>query len=196
MNDVREKLLAEAQSLIQRLGYNGFSFRDLAETVGIRSASIHYHFPTKADLGAAVAARYTEDFMGRLNAERDQPSAERERKQTPATLLTFYASLFREALSDNNIQDNKMCLCGILSAEAASLPDRVSTEVRNFFDVNLTWLTDVFAEQHKSDSTESGPTPNAEAAAFMASLQGGLILAKGLNDPSVFDLIAETTLNR
>ncbi|WP_254065657.1 TetR family transcriptional regulator [Acidisoma sp. L85] len=34
------------------------NFRDLAAQVGIKAASIYHHFPSKADLGAAVARRY------------------------------------------------------------------------------------------------------------------------------------------
>ena len=50
----REQLLTVAADLLQRVGYASFSFRDLAEAVGIRAASVHYHFPTKADLGVAL----------------------------------------------------------------------------------------------------------------------------------------------
>ena len=53
---------------VQAHGYSGLNFRHLAEVVGIKSASIHYHFPTKADLGAAVAKRYWEDTAAVLEA--------------------------------------------------------------------------------------------------------------------------------
>jgi TetR/AcrR family transcriptional regulator, transcriptional repressor for nem operon len=61
VSDKREMIMAAARLTMQAGGYNRLSFRELAKKVGIRSASIHYHFPTKGDLGAALARRYTED---------------------------------------------------------------------------------------------------------------------------------------
>jgi AcrR family transcriptional regulator len=60
-SDSREKILAAARRVAQAHGYKGLNFRDLAEDVGIRAASIYHHFPSKADLAAAVAGRYWED---------------------------------------------------------------------------------------------------------------------------------------
>jgi len=57
----REAILAAAKRTAQAHGYGGLNFRDLAAEVGIKAASIYHHFPSKADLGAAVARRYWED---------------------------------------------------------------------------------------------------------------------------------------
>ena len=185
MSDVRDRLLQEAQHQIQTVGYNGFSFRDLANKVGIKSASIHYHFPTKADLGQAIAAQYAETFMTRLREES-------EREGDPGKLLMFYASLFREALED----DSKMCLCGMLSAEATSLPANVISEATAFFEANLVWLTRVF-EAIGSDKGDVGTSsPRTEAETLMASLQGALVMSRGLGDAEVFDRIAGAALKR
>jgi TetR/AcrR family transcriptional repressor of nem operon len=42
------------------------NFRDIAEDVGMKSSSIYHHFPSKADLGAAVARRYWGDTAADL----------------------------------------------------------------------------------------------------------------------------------
>ncbi|WP_234804713.1 TetR/AcrR family transcriptional regulator [Sinorhizobium americanum] len=52
-----------AEERIRRTGYSGFSFREIAADVGVKSASVHYHFPTKEKLAAAVARRYTDRFL-------------------------------------------------------------------------------------------------------------------------------------
>ena len=52
--NAREAILEAAKRTAQAHGYSGLNFRELAAEVGIKGASIHYHFPTKADLGAAV----------------------------------------------------------------------------------------------------------------------------------------------
>lgn len=185
MEDVKSQVIEVAQASIQKLGYNGFSYRDIATKVGIRSASIHYHFPTKENLGAAAAARYTERFMERLaiaaESETDIPK-----------LLSFYVSLFRETLE----RDGRMCLCGMLGAEISSLPDLVVLEVRKFFAQNLAWLSSVFSG-HPMVAKDGNPKQaEIEAASFMASLEGALILAKGLGEPDIFDKIAEAALQR
>ncbi|MGR7122804.1 TetR/AcrR family transcriptional regulator, partial [Klebsiella aerogenes] len=52
-----DSLLDLADTLIQENGYQGFSYADLASKLGIRKASIHYHFPAKTDLGIAYCER-------------------------------------------------------------------------------------------------------------------------------------------
>ena len=185
MDDVKERLVGVAQSLIQKQGYNGFSYRDIAVEVGIRSASIHYHFPTKADLGAAVAARYTDRFMEMLAAAEEETT-------DVFRVLSFYASLFKETLAN----DGRMCLCGILGAEAASLPTSVTAEVKRFFAVNLEWLTRLFSRGSEIGGVESADRPATEAALFLATLEGAMVLAKGIDDPKVFDEILEAALGR
>src|ERR1700761_8876691 len=60
--DVREATMAAARLSVQKDGYNALSYRDLAAEVGVKSSSVHYHFPTKAHLAEALVARYSEDF--------------------------------------------------------------------------------------------------------------------------------------
>src|SRR5205807_10608770 len=69
--DMREAVMAAARATVQAQGYNALSFRELAKRVGIKSASVHYHFPTKGDLGAALArlsAEYGDNFLVELLA--------------------------------------------------------------------------------------------------------------------------------
>jgi TetR/AcrR family transcriptional repressor of nem operon len=63
MQDTRETIMTLARATAQAHGYNGLSFRELAKAVGVKSASVHYHFPTKGDLGAALARRYREEAV-------------------------------------------------------------------------------------------------------------------------------------
>ena len=59
--NARESILLTAKRMAQLHGYSGLNLRELAQEVGIKAASIYYHFPGKADLAAAVAKRYWED---------------------------------------------------------------------------------------------------------------------------------------
>ena len=87
----KEAILAAARRAAQAHGYNGLNFRDLADEVGIKAASIYYHFPSKADLGAAVARRYWEDTASGLETMLAETS-------DPVRCLRRYPEVFRKAL--------------------------------------------------------------------------------------------------
>jgi TetR/AcrR family transcriptional regulator, transcriptional repressor for nem operon len=118
--------LAAAKLVAQAHGYAGLNFRDLAQQVGIKAASIYYHFPSKAELATAVAKRYWEDSAAYLESLL-QNSAK------PLDALRRYPETFRWALEN----DNRICLCSFMSAQFDDLPEAVKTEVQAFTDVNL-----------------------------------------------------------
>ena len=185
-----EEILNSAERLARRRGYNGFSFRDLAEEVGIKSASVHYHFPTKANLGAAVAQRYTERFIAGLG-DPDDPGA------GPRALLERYVDAFRRAL----VRDRQMCLCGMLGAEVESLPPEVASEVRTFFELNVEWLAAVLSCRAVGAPGNGVPEDGVpgdrtmaerQALTILAMLEGALVVARTMRRDEVFDRIAET----
>jgi TetR/AcrR family transcriptional repressor of nem operon len=185
-----EEILNSAERLARRRGYNGFSFRDLAEEVGIKSASVHYHFPTKANLGAAVAQRYTERFIAGLG-DPDDPGA------GPRALLERYVDAFRRAL----VRDRQMCLCGMLGAEVESLPPEVASEVRTFFELNVEWLAAVLSRRAGGAPGTGVPEDGVpgdrtmaerQALTILAMLEGALVVARTMRRDEVFDRIAET----
>jgi TetR/AcrR family transcriptional repressor of nem operon len=170
-----EAILDAAEGMARVRGYNGFSFRDLAQMVGIKSASVHYHFPSKADLGAALARRYTDRFLAAL----DSPVAVSPGGEAAATLaLKRYIAAYRAAL----MVDDKMCLCGMFGAEIGALPETVVLETRRFFERNVAWLTASFG---------GGNAARREALKTISALEGALILARSLGDKRVFDEVAE-----
>ena len=110
----REAILQAARRRAQAHGYNGLNFRDLATEVGVKSASLYYYFPSKADLGAAVARRYWEDSAAELEALSHDAADSKE-------CLSRYPELFRRSLAS----DNRMCLCSFMTAEFDDLPTAV-----------------------------------------------------------------------
>lgn len=169
--DTAERIKDLAESHIRTKGYNAFSFREIANEMGIKSASIHYHFPTKADLGAAVARRYTERFFTELNADAEQVAK-------PQAAIRRFIDSFRYALMTNQ----GMCLCGMLGAERDALPENVVAEIGKFFTESLRWLTQLF-QQDGSSEVEA----RQQAAYLLSMLEGALIVARTLGDSSVFE---------
>lgn len=174
MSDTKTRLLDAAAKGMQSQGYNAYSFHDLSAAVGIKTASIHYHFATKAALGAALARRYTATFMAALG---DPGAGE------PDDRLKHYASLFRTAL-----HDGRMCLCGMIGAEIDTVPEEVAVEVRAFFAANHAWLAEVFGRTGRSEA-------RALARHFLATLEGAMLAARVSGDLASFDEVAGTSLS-
>jgi len=175
--NAREAILAAAKSAAQLHGYSGINFRSIGEEVGIRNASIYYHFPSKADLGAEVARRYWQDTQAALDAIRASNS-------DPARCLQLYSSIFRKSLEDGN----RLCLSSFMAAEYEDLPDQVSREVKAFADVNVTWLAHVLADAGWDNAQEI----EHRARAIHAAVAGAQLIARTRGDIRHFDELVMT----
>jgi TetR/AcrR family transcriptional regulator, transcriptional repressor for nem operon len=171
--DMREALMSEARAAVQAHGYNALSFRELAKAVGIKSASVHYHFPTKGDLGAALAHRYTEDGAAALEALL-------ARSRDPRWCMDRYVEIFRAALAN----DNRMCLCGIMGAEYDDLSPAVRTEIDAFAQVNIAWLERVLA---LAKPKRGKAALREQAVAIYAAIEGAQLIARSRGDITAYD---------
>jgi TetR/AcrR family transcriptional repressor of nem operon len=175
--DTRERIMMAARLTVQDRGYSGLSFRELAKDVGIKSASIHHYFPTKGELGGALADRYTSDFAayldGLLNDGLD-----------PQTCLARYTDVFRDTLRN----DNRMCLAGIMAAEHKELPDEVRNEVVKFGAMNEDWIARVLAKTGIADPEGI----RHRARAIFAAIEGAQLVARSRDDVSVYEEIVAT----
>ena len=175
----KQELLQIAQNKVREGGYNNFSFRELAKDVGIKSASVHYHFPTKADLGAELAKQYTDDFISALG----EPNTHVVAGKNP---VSIYIEQFRHAL----YQDKKMCLCGLLGAESDVLPELVRAEIKRFFNKNLAWLEHAYL----SINTDDALAAKQQAIKTISLLEGAMMISIAIEDNSVFENAAEQLL--
>ena len=173
----KEAILAAARRTAQAHGYSGLNFRDLADEVGIKAASIYHHFPSKADLGAAVAKRYWEDSAAVLEALWAESS-------DPVRCLRQYPDTFRKSLENGN----RICLCSFMSAEYDDLPEPVKKEVLAFADVNVAWLARVLSAATGMNAEES----EQRARAIFAAVAGAQLMARSRSDISVFDALIDS----
>jgi TetR/AcrR family transcriptional regulator, transcriptional repressor for nem operon len=173
----REKILAAARKIGQAHGYGGLNFRDLAQDVGIKAASIYHHFASKADLGAAVAKRYWQDAAAALDTLlAESPDPLRSLQQYPAT--------FRKALENGN----RMCLCSFLASEYDDLPPAVKKEVQTFADVNVAWLSKVLSAAAVVSPKES----DRRARAIFAAIAGAQLIARSRADIALYDTLIDS----
>ena len=167
----RARLLDVAQELVQTRGYNAFSFRDLADRVRLRAPSVHHHFPSKAELGRQLMARYRVRFGARLA----QIGA---RVLDPRARLGRFVGLFRETFR----QGNRLCLCGMLATEYATLPAPVRREVNLFYREAEAWLARVFAAGRKRRRLGFAGSAASAARTFFGALEGAMIAARAFKD--------------
>jgi TetR/AcrR family transcriptional repressor of nem operon len=145
----------------------------------VTKASLHYHFPSKADLGKRLIERYETTFLAALRAIETGGAAPREQ-------LKRYARIYADVL-----RDDRMCLCGMLASDYATLPKAMKEEVRHFFDTNEQWLATVLEQGRKAGSLGfKGPAVEL-ARVIVGSLEGAMMLARSFGDASRFDTAAE-----
>lgn len=171
--DTRQIIMEAARSMVQDRGYNSLSFRELAKEVGVKSASIHYHFPTKSDLATALARKYADDLVAYLN---DLMTGAPDWKSS----LASYVKIFRHTLE----RGNRMCLAGMLSAERGDLSPEVRVEVERFNDLNVQWLCKVLA---KGKPKMEAAAVKRWAFAILAAIEGAQLVSRGYGDVKIFD---------
>jgi TetR/AcrR family transcriptional repressor of nem operon len=178
-NDTAERILDVAERLVQKRGFNGFSYADIATELGITTASLHYHFAGKAQLGKALIDRYAERFSDALEAIEARPDP------APAKLAA-YADLYAAVL-----QTQRLCLCGMLAADYDTLPDGMRSSVVDFFDENEVWLVRIL-EKGRDEGTLHYQGEAIEAARMIvAGLEGAMLVARPYGNSTRFRAAAD-----
>jgi TetR/AcrR family transcriptional repressor of nem operon len=177
------RILDVAERLVQTRGYNGFSYADISSELKIRNASVHYHFPSKSDLGKRLLERYRETFLAALaRLEGESPDARRR--------LRSYVGLWTRVLRDRD----RMCLCGMMAADLATLPKPVRAEIRRFFDENEAWLVRVLRAGSRQGAVRLAGTPEVEARLLTMGLEGAMLVARSYGETRRFEEIAARLL--
>lgn len=180
------QIVDTARQLIMARGYNGFSYADVAEAVGIRKASIHHHFAGKSDLARAVV----EQSRAIIHAQVAQLA---EAEPDAATQLRAYAGYWERCILDNSAP---FCVAAMLAAELPSLPEDLAASVRAHFAELTGWLTRILTLGVRQGSVSLAASPEAEADAFMSAIYGAMLSARAFGDPARFVTITETLLSR
>ncbi len=177
--DTSQRILDVAERLVQTRGFNGFSYADIASALTLTKASLHYHFPTKAELGTRLIERYEAGFLKALaEIDRTTPDA-RDR-------LRRYAKIYADVL-----RNNRMCLCGMLAAEYATLPKPMKDEMRHFFDENERWLVGVLEEGRAAGNLRFTGAALDVARALVGSLEGAMMIARSYGEVARLEAVAE-----
>jgi TetR/AcrR family transcriptional repressor of nem operon len=177
-----ERILDIAERLLQLRGFSNFSYADIARELGITTASLHYHFPGKAELGQALIARYTERFFAALSR------IDRDLGDAPAK-LEAYTGLYADVL-----RGHRMCMCGILAAEYQTLPEPMRGAVISFFDENQKWLVAVLNQGQADRTLRITDSTDDIAHSIISTLEGAMLVARPYDDLAIFNSTARHLL--
>jgi TetR/AcrR family transcriptional repressor of nem operon len=172
--DTATQILDVAERLVQRRGFNGFSYADVAAELHLTKAALHYHFASKAELGEALIGRYSDRFAAALEALDARASS------APAK-LEGYAKLYLDVL-----RARRMCLCGMLAAEYQTLPQGMRDAVIHFFDANEAWLQRVVEQGKQEGSLHAAGSSKEIARAIVGGLEGAMLVARPYGDVKRF----------
>lgn len=178
-SDTRERIIELALPLLQRRGFNGFSYRHLSEALGIKTAAVHYHFSSKVDLGVALAVDLRRNFQ-KWAAEIDArlPSA-RER-------LDAFFEMHTRFLDDEVVSP-----FGVLEAEYGSLPDPMRQEVRSLASEIHGWVARTLRQGLDAGELVFRGDADDQAIVLGATVQGALRLARALGPRHYHAAIAQ-----
>ena len=180
------EIIARAQTLLVAGGYNGFSYADISESVGISKASVHHHFPSKAELVQTVVSRYREEARNGLTALENQIS-------DPLAQLQAYTGYWEACIRDGS---SSFCICAMLAAELPAIPAQVADEVTGHFRDLAAWLASVLEKGASQGVFRLRVGPESEAQALLATVHGAMLSARAYGDPEVFSTIVAASVGQ
>lgn len=186
LSPTAEDILRCARSLIAAGGYDSFSYADISKVVGIRNASIHHHFPTKADLVRTLVAQYRKEAQAGIAALERAISDPREQ-------LRAYVAYWDACITDATAP---ICVCALLAGQIPVLPEDVAFEVRAHFRALSSWLTSVLERGAQQGNLRLTGPAKSEAEALMATVHGAMLSARAYGDVKMFGAVLRPVLER
>lgn len=181
-----DDILACTRSLIVKGGYNGFSYADIADVIGIRKPSIHHHFPSKAELVTTLVARY------RNEAEEGIANIEHA-ISAPLDQLRAYIGYWKTCIGDASAP---FCVCALLANELPVLPEAIATEIRAYFRFLSGWLASVLERGAAQGTIVLRDTARIEAETLMATVHGAMLSARAYGETAIFGTVLDPILAR
>lgn len=183
MNDTKTKILDVAEGLVQRVGLNAMSYQHISDTVGVRKASIHHHFPKKENLVEALLARCHVSYGDNYQAIVDDVG-------TAPDKLRKLADVFADGL-----QRQQLCLVGTISSDLNTLSDSSRRVLEVTIQETVDIFTVVFRQGQQEDSLSVTGRAEEMAYAFFSFLLGVQISARACGGAQVFDRATEAIIS-
>jgi TetR/AcrR family transcriptional regulator, transcriptional repressor for nem operon len=178
--DTRERLIESTRELLWERGYTGTSPKAIQERSGAGQGSMYHHFQGKQELALAAIERNVADLVTRADADLGGPGTVTER-------ITRYMRRERAAL--------RGCPVGRLTMDPDVMTDPdLRRPVEGAFATVRERLARVIDEGRRSGELDPSVDPAAVAAALVAVLQGGYVLARASGSADSYTQAVEGVL--
>lgn len=165
--NTREQIIDTAFKLLLQRGMNGFSYRDIADPLGVKNAAIHYHFPSKTDLVRALIEQShqllkqaTAEFMAYGGPARPQ-----------------LEGLFHFTRTQMEL-GRPVCMVGALSVDYEELTDANKRCLDRFMTDTVSWLAKVLETGRTQGEFDFRGGAQSKAVSLLAMIQGARQLAR------------------
>ncbi|MFK8067794.1 MAG: TetR/AcrR family transcriptional regulator [Gammaproteobacteria bacterium] len=178
-----EKIMDIAQEMVQTRGYHAFSYRDISDQIGIKTASIHYYYPAKADLAKAMLARIRGMFEeGLAGIDATDNSAEAKLRQ--------FAGIFLETYGEG-----RLCPFCMMATTQRTIPESVQDEVRGFWSRGEEWVESVLEEGQDAGEFKLPDSAQLIARMMVSSFEGAMVVARAFDDKSRLEATVDFILS-
>lgn len=183
MNDTRTRILDVAEDLIQRVGLNAMSYKHISDAVGIRKASIHYHFPKKENLVDALLKRCHLSYGGDYKAIVDKINRAPEK-------LRQLAGVFEDGL-----RKRQLCFVGMISSDMDTLQGSSCRILEETIQGTVDIFSVAFRQGLEEASLSFAGTDEEAAYSFFSFLLGAQIAARAHGGPRSFRRATEIIIS-
>jgi AcrR family transcriptional regulator len=174
----KRKILDLAESLLQRRGYNAFSYHHLSQELGIKNAAIHYHFPSKEVLGLQIIERTSDRFKKWTNNH--------EHRILPTkNQFDWLVKSYQYHLNSNN----RVCLIGSLATDYYTLPRSMQSAINELSYEVQSWTARLLDNGRQAGELQFEGRSQDKALSIISSLTGSLQLARLLGNEYHFRIV-------
>lgn len=178
--DTRAAIIQLGDTLIREKGYNAFSFSDISKQLNIKNASVHYHFPTKTDLGTAIVNEH--------QVHLDQLIKQNEKKN-PLEKLKSFLSIYTTAKNQNMV-----CLVGSLATDLYTVDEKVQLALQQLVNNILAWVMQILTEGKQSGIFHFEVETRTRALMIITNMLAALQVTR-LTNKKDFQAIRQAIIN-
>lgn len=175
--NTRDEIMRLGEELMQMQGFNAFSYYHLADSLKVRPAAVHYHFPTKDALALSIINHSRETFHSFSEKVGPEPDSKKR--------LQKFVQIFSE-----NAEAGKICLMGAAGADYYTFSEDTRAAVKLLISEILAWLTVLLRDGRESGQFTFDGTPRTRALLIATNMAASLHMARILGKQE-FQLIAD-----
>lgn len=180
MTDTKTSIVSIGDQLVRQKGYNAFSYADISKQLQIKNAAIHYHFPTKTDLGLAIIEQHLHNMEVFKKHTEDL---------SPLQQVQAFLGIYEKIKTDQ-----KVCLVGAMATDWDTLEPSIRNKMQTFTDLFLQWLTAVLEAGLQSGAFRFVGTAHTKALMLISNMLAATQLAR-ITGVQNFETIKAEVLN-